>query len=582
MRPKAVIVLFCLLQVMWVNVVSSDELAPGAATLTWNNEDALSGRLVAFEDGYFRWQSKQFSEQLQINSDYISAVDFPEAKEVVEQTEKFRIQSLHGDVIFGDLLGIDDKEFTMRSDRLGEVRIKREHVRELQQLKHTDVLYDGPRWLDGWRTLRAGRMVSEWKATERGHLTTQKYNAELYRDLPRLDLAEINLVLRWNGKPGLQVDFSAPTELVAPGGKAQLSIKSWGDDLVATTSVGGTDFQPLLKLAERQSELRLRIVWDNKVGEAIISSPDGSVHGRVLIDKTKKATGILIKNRSDDLIIEHIRLCKWNGVSKSDNAEEGQSYLRLADGKLILGEIKELTDGKLLLQDGQQIEMSSVALAEFKSETPNEYHKHHVRFHDGTEFSGELLSIDDDHLDMKLSSTRDSIHAKRSDLDSIHCFQGRTDQFEFHLNGDGNRLSGNLAPVPGTEALGWAPIGSKTAVPIAVGTDQTIERRMGRSDASRPSGTDVIYLRDDSVLFGELNEISEDGNAVLTTTYTDTKKVPVSAVRAMEMLNGSGRVSFTDVDWEFTREARPLQQAQGRVEISDPISMRHPKLEHCG
>ena len=89
--------------------------------------------------------------------------------------------------------------------------VRREAVRELRQLDHNKVLYDGPRWLDDWRVLKVGRELSEWQATDMGYLTTEKYGAEIFHDLPQLDQAEINLAISWKEKPGFQVDFSGLT-----------------------------------------------------------------------------------------------------------------------------------------------------------------------------------------------------------------------------------------------------------------------------------------------------------------------------------------------------------------------------------
>ena len=552
------------------------------ATLKWNNEDSLGGELLGYHDNYIQWRSPQFSQTLEVHSDYIDAIDFAKPKKAPDPSnEPFRLETVGGNVFFGKLTTIDGKFVSIESQRLGSIRVKRDHAREIRHLKHTEVVFDGPRWLDGWRTLRAGRLVSEWEATEHGHLRTTKYNGELFRDLPKLKHAEIVLVLRWTGKPGLQIDFSSPAELVAPGGKTQLSIKSWGSDLVATSSMGGTDFQHLLKLADQQTELRLRIIWDNKVGEAIVSDPAGKVYGRVLVDKSKKKFGILFKNRSDNLTVERVRLSKWNGISKSEIREDGKSYVRLADGKLLTDTIASLADGKINLRNGDTLDLDELAMAELSPSSQAPPHDQHVRFQDGTELLGHINSIDQEQIEIDIPAVESTVNAKLQGAHSLHCFQDRTDQFEFHLVGNGNRLSGNLAPVPNTEALGWAPIGCKSALPLTLDGESTIERRMARTNSSRPLDTEVIFLRDDSVMFGEVHEINEKGLS-LTTAYTKRQIIPVSEVRATEILSGSGRVSFADADWEFMRESRPLQQAPGRIEISDPISMRNTKLEHGG
>ena len=274
MRHRFLISLFIAL----VSVRGTDaQTTPGS--IQWNNGDKLPGQLIGFQDDHFQWESDQFSDPLELHSDFIAAVDFPRQKATPAPVGGFRVETVSGDALFGDLVSIDESHIVLASDRLGTVRVRRGSIREIRQLKHTEVLYDGPRWLDDWTVLKAGRRVAEWEATEHGHLRTEKYGGELFHTLPELDVAEINLVLTWSGKPGFQVDFSAPSELVATRPRPRLSLKSWGTDVVAQSSLATADFQHLLKLGDRDTELRLRLVWDNKSGEIVIYGEGSRVLG---------------------------------------------------------------------------------------------------------------------------------------------------------------------------------------------------------------------------------------------------------------------------------------------------------------
>ena len=560
--------------------------ASQVGVLTWNNGDMLSGDMVSYEEGHVRWHSDQFSTPLDVHSDFLASIAFDVGPDKVTVTDAFRVETSSGDVVFGELEAIDADTITLDSSRLGRVELAREYVREIRQLKHTQVVYDGPRWLDGWTVLKAGRRVSEWEATEHGFLRTEKYGGELYHDLPELDVAEINLVFRWSGKPGFQVDFSSPSDLVATRPKPRLSIKSWGDDVVAQSSLATTDFQHLLKLADREKELRLRLVWDNLAGEVTINGAAGRALGRIVVDKAimRNGFGILIKNRSDDLIVEQVRLSKWNGASRSEDRKDGTSYVRLASGKLISDSIEsyDRSASDVELKASDPFPIDELAVAEFIPTGKKQFMPQHVRFEDGTEFSCEILSIDERNFKLTAPISKKVFVADRRGIESIRCFQGRTNEFEFHLVGDGNRLSGNLRPVHDSLALGWSPIGSRQPVGIEIGEKHTIERRMGQSiQPLAQLGSEVIYLRDNTVLIGEVQRISEQHMA-LASPYAEEQTIPLHEVKAVEMLQGSGRVSFTDPRWEFMRSTRPLQRAQEHMEIADPISIRDLTLPHRG
>ena len=558
---------------------------PANGTLQWNNGDRLEGQLLGYRDGYVRWDSPQFSSPLEIHSDYIAAVEFPSDRKDKASTEAFRIETSNGDVLFGNLEEINASTIKIRGERIGTLALRRDRVREVRQLKHTQVMYDGPRWLDGWKVLKAGRRVAEWEATEHGHLRTDKYGGELYHDLPELDVAEINLVLRWTGKPGFQIDFSAPVDLVSTRPRPRLSLKSWGNDVVAQSSLATADFQHLLKLTDQQTELRLRLVWDNKSGEVIVYGSGSRVIGRVLVQKPQRGRGfgILVKNRSDDLLIEQIRLSKWNGATTSEDRKPGEGYIRLANGDLVTSAIESLNirDKTVKLENGDEVAIDDIAVAEFIPLLSRQLQPQHLRFTDGSEIVGTLQNINDTIV-IESPVTAEPVSIQSEGLESIRCFQGRTDVFEFHLVGEGSRLGGNLRPVPETGTLGWAPVGSRHAVELEVGAEQMIERRMGQSEGQAGQrATEVVYLRDNSVLIGEL--LSIDGEQLtLTTPYTGERSVDVTKVRAAEMLQGTGRVNFDGPDWDFLRAARPMQRSQERLEVCDPISLRDLSLFHGG
>lgn len=555
-------------------------------SIHWNNGDKLPGELMGYQDGHFQWKSDQFSDPLELDSDFIAAVDFPRQMGAAVPVGGFRVETASGDALFGDLISVDDSAIVLASERLGTVRIRREFVREIRQLKHTEVLYDGPRWLDDWTVLKAGRRVAEWEATEHGHLRTEKYGAELYHDLPELEVAEINLVLTWTGKPGFQVDFSAPSELAATRPRPRLSLKSWGTDVVAQSSLATADFQHLLKLNDRESELRLRLVWDNKSGEIVIYGEGSRVLGRVVVEKPQPGVGfgVLVKNRSDDLTLEQIRLSKWNGATGSEDRQPGQGYVRLANGELANEtiDLMSVQASEVRLRSGKTLAIADIAVAEFVPTGAREFQPQHIRFSDGSEFSGRIEYVDDATLRVVVPAIEGQLSVKRDGLESIRCFQGRTNEYEFHLTTSVGRLSGNLRPVPESDAVGWAPVGSKYAVRLEVGVEQTIERRASREDGPvLQRGNEVVYLKDNSVLIGDL--VAVNGTELtVATPYSGQKQVPVSEVSAAEMMQGTGRVNLDRPEWEFLRSARPLQRSQDRLEVSDPISMRDLSLYHGG
>lgn len=559
---------------------------PLAGKISWNNGDSLSGTLTGLEDGVLRWTSDRFDRAQQLQVGVIDSISFQTGEPDESRSAAFRVQLATGDIFFGELAALSPKFLVLESERCGTIQLKREFVREIRQLRHTQVIYDGPRWLDSWRVLKAGRRLSEWTASEHGHLRTTKYGGEIFHDLPELAVAEINVAIAWTGKPGFQIDFSAPTDLVSSRPKSRLSIKSWGNDVVAQSSLNAADFQHLLKLSERQKELRLRIVWDNPAGEIIVTGGAGRELARVLIDKSTewKGFGVLVKNRSDDLTLEQIRVSKWNGTAHSKDREPGGSSLRLADGRLVIGDVESMRDGQLQVR-GQEdsVALDDLAVAEFVAAGRMPPQPAHLRFQDGAEVSGELLSIQDGVAMLKTPVAANAMSIRLDALEAIRFFQGKTDEYDFHLHfPDGKRLSGNLAPVSGSTQLGWKSVGSQNAVAL-VNPSATIERRMGRTvENGKRWGNEIIYFQDGSVITGNVTAINES-ELSMETPYSDPAQVAIEEnVRAVEIIQSAGRVSFASDDWEFLRDARPLQRSHERLEISNPVSFRDLDLYHGG
>ena len=554
--------------------------------LAWNNGDALDGQLVKLEDNLLSWVSPRFTSSQRIHVDVIDAISFKPDETDVTNDAQFRVQLSTGDILFGEMRSLTADSLELSSQRFGNISIKRDYLRELRQLRHTEVIYDGPRWLDSWRVLKAGRRLSEWKATEHGHLHTTKYGGEVFHDLPELEVAEINLGLTWTGKPGFQIDFSAPADLVSSRPKPKLSIKSWGNDVVAQSSLNAADFQHLLKLTERQKELRLRIVWDNTAGEIIVTGDAGRELARVLIDNQQKSEGfgVLVKNRSDDLTLEQIRVSKWNGTAHSKDRQPGKSYLRLADGRLVVGTVSGMENGQLRMSSADElVPLDQLAVAEFLPTGQVIPQASHLRFQDGAEISGQLLHVENAVAQLRTPVSAKPITIQLAQLESIRFFQGKTSEYDFHLHfPDGKRLSGNLAPVTNTQRLGWMPVGSQNAVGIADNT-ATVERRMGqRIDGGTRWGSEIVYFQDGSMVTGDVLSI-DDRQLAMQTPYSDLRDVPLQDnVRAVEIIQAAGRVSFASDNWEFLREARPLQRSHERMEISTPVSFRDLNLFHGG
>lgn len=558
--------------------------ADHSGTLIWNNRDQLEGNLRGFADGKLIWGSDLFDKPLRIDADVISHVMLQTEKTEAENSATFRLETQFGDVLFGDLRSVSDTEVELSSTRFGVISIKRQAVRELRQLSHNKVVYDGPRWLDDWRVLKVGRELSEWQTTDMGFLRTSKYGGEIFHDLPSLDQAEINLAISWKDKPGFQIDFSSPADLMGVRSKPKLSIKSWGTDIVAQSSFGTTSFVPLTKLTKNQTEFRLRIIWNNENGIARLLTAEGRELADVPVNKVANQFGVLFKNRSDDLTVEQIRLSKWNGKKQSGERKPGKAYIRLADGRLLDDSVKSLKLGarSIVTEAGESVKLSQLAIAELTPSAENEFESSRLRFADGTVISGDLVSMDETQLELNSSVLLQPIRGSHAGLTGIRFYNERTHEFDFELLSDGRRLSGNLKSVADSGRLGWASVGSEEAAAFDKNIRYTIERRLSEQvkQASLSAG-EIIYLQDGTVLLGEVRRMDSE-SLVVQTAYAGEVTLPFAKLRAVEMVRGSGRASFTDKSWKFLQDTRADLRSPDHLAVSKTVSMQNQELHHGG
>ena len=589
-----------------VGVICSNAWAanPLKGTLQLASGDVLTGSLTGANSGGLFWHSELFDGTFEIDQNQVHTVKFPPSSPLEQATsnERFRVSTVRGDVLFGDVIAMSPAHLTLDTVRGGRVSLKRASIREIRQVKHSEILYDGPNHLDDWRVLKVGRRKTDWKENEYGHLSTTTYGGELYRDLPRVDNAEIQLLLRWEGTPAFQIDFASAAEIVARK-PSRLSIKSWTDEVVAQTSVDVTEFSHLFDIDPNVKEMRLRILWNTESGNIVIHDGVGNQLSKTIADTQPRSHfGVFIRNRGDDLSVELLRVSRWNGMGPTGAEEGGSNYVRLADNTLVRGEIVSLdtTSQEMLVREFQpekqrsgtsapelaRYPLSDIALVETFRRDRDFENELNLLFNDGNELRGSIQELDGDTLTLGCASTEEPIALDVQGLREIR-FSGRRQsvaESPYRLTlANGRRFRGRFSSTGANGSLGWMPTGSKNSVELTTASEFTLDRvSFDRDVASK--GTmpqEILFLKDGTELAGVVDAIDAE-SVTVRTRYARKSKIPIERMQAIEMFDASGRVSFVAPTWESLRQTRPLQQSHKRLEISEQISIRDLTVKHDG
>ena len=526
-------------------------------TLYWTNGDSLPGKLMGASDNKLQWDTPLFTKSFSIDITKLQNATFGDGQKPVKNNEKLRFVTQGGQVVYGDLADIRDDELIIKSDRMGEVPIKRNAIRSFRQLENDTFIYIGPTGKDGWRTLNRVRSVDDWQANNFGHLSTGVVGAELFRQLQLPAVTQIDITLRWKRKPGFVITFADPDAIRLA--KQTIKLETWDDELVLQTLATTGDFEQLKTLTKDQKQVRLRLLWNQESGELSVYTPFGELLGKMTAGKenAKLRSGFYIQNKGSDLTLEHISVASWSGAVPS-KIVEGQSFVQLNNGDVINGTITNFdADQRKLTIDTEEgtkeVAVSEITSVDFgKRDAPADSPMQLV-YSDGTLLRGDLKGIEDDRVIVSSPISNQLLRAKLKDLRELRFLTAvRAEAADDTLRFNNAKLHGTLSPADDTGTLGWKPVGSENAAPLPTTHTATIQRSVDAETETKQNLTDIIYLKSGEVIPCDIIGISEK-EIDIETSFTDSnRKIAHERVKAISLHTESEFIasSFEARNWQ--------------------------------
>ncbi|MBM4093361.1 MAG: hypothetical protein FJ276_28715, partial [Planctomycetes bacterium] len=491
-----------------------------SGTLYWRNGDELTGTLLDANSSQVRWQADLFPKPFLLDVGKLDWLAVAGGRFFESAEGPFQFSVGTDDVLGGELVDVASETLVIRSRAHGSLSVKRAMVAGFQRVEAALNQLARLSELSTWTTLHRGRDVAEWSMTGEGGFATRVVGAELFRDLQLAETAEVDIVLRWEGKPGFLISFADPRATRLPNDVVKL--ETWEDDLVLQALGSSGDFKLLRGVSRGVESIRLRLVWNQRTAELTVLDADDRLLG-ALKGTAHSATGhtaLFIQNKSTALTVARVRVSSPT-IGSPDRLHEATCGIWLDSGEAIVGSVQGLDPAtgtlRIELERGgtREVAMTEVARVDLNAgpEVSGPPPELRIGCRDGRQLSGVLRSfgasellLQTSYADLPIRVAADSIRRLRFLAADTSLATGVSDIM--HVGG--MQLCGSLAPAGAEKrSLGWRPVGAVSASPLPQQTDVRICR--AAADASTAAGWpgDRLFLRQGDVVPGRVLAVDE-------------------------------------------------------------------------
>jgi peroxiredoxin len=585
-------------------VAQVQEEAP-PATLRWKNGDELPGKLVGATAERLTWQSPVLSQPITVDLNYLESVRAAKPAAAGPAGGPLRFAIANGDMLDGELVGISDTQFQIKSARHGPMSIIRSWVTSVTRADRVELVdltrTGAQRWqsLDRQWNVQSGELVG-WKKDEPGQVSTTTPGARLFLPVNLPAVCEIELALRWQSMPSFTFAYGALPALKRRSG--DLQVDTWADELVVQTIAHPDDFEHLVTLNPKSKFLRLRLLWNRETGQLAVY--DGSFNLLAVItgarDQSPRA-GLFLENRGADLTVNVLRVGVWDGKQRSDELAS-QDRISTLDGSEFYGKIAGLdADGFMQVNttDGgtQRVPVAQVAAIEIRGAPAAKIDDDppgtsNLRYHDGTRLHGQFLAIDKGAAVFKTAFSVEPVNSLLSGLRDLTLPNSPATSLPaapFVLSMGSHQLRGTLAAAG--SALGWRPAGSNDVIPLSADGRARITRiepvTPNKDDPKQDDLSqflDSVYLNNGDRI--PCNVLAVDDVALrVAPGVGEATSIPRDEVKAIELnTRVSGPISsFLDSRWQFvSRQEKAIEQVDRRILIRGRADANHPDLMKDG
>jgi thiol-disulfide isomerase/thioredoxin len=437
---------------------------PAGAVLHLVDGSFVAGELRASADPkVLNWRAPAFAEPLTFPLGAVHAIQYPVAGAPPKPTGDFFFELMDGDVLYGDLLGVNDSTLELKSARIGQIHLRRDAIVRFYRWNGADTLYLGPNGLSDWQVISSAR---GWR-DEGGRLATETSGASVftYQKIP--DRAMIEAELSWKRKPNFMFVLGDPRDRT--GRPQSFRLEVWDDDLVMVgESAKAADAVLLQKIGPGEGRIRFQACLNREEGRLTVLHSDGTLWATVDAKSGDgmPRSGLNLTNITGDIRLEYVRIVSWNGQLPG-SALRNQPRLRRLDGSIVYGDLisYDPKTKQFVVREGKtEVQIKLDALAEVycasafskKKAAPDatgqrEAPPMRVVSRDGSCLSGWVTRIEDKQLSLVCPGIKEELRLPLADLRRVSALHSgkrppvpQKDGQQGRLEMDGLSLRGRL------------------------------------------------------------------------------------------------------------------------------------------
>ncbi|MGV3773737.1 MAG: hypothetical protein ACO1QB_12605 [Verrucomicrobiales bacterium] len=349
------------------------------ALLQFLDGSSLHGNLAGIEAGKnLAWKHPAATDLLNFTATNLSSVRFESATFAApEFRPTCRFYFRNGDEVIGNLISISNQTTRLESWIGGNLEAARASMESITfSTRGYKLLYEGPNGTNGWRT---GRNPRSWEYRDGTFIAN---GADLLgRDFGLTTSSTIEFDLAWNSNFSLSItlyaqaidrfDYSSSAYLLYLGPAAvNLQRVQAG---AGASLLGQAQIPSMLRKSKTHFEIRC-----NKEDATISLFADGAFVQRWRDPSgfVAKGTGVVFFSQVEPkgMKISNIRVAEWDGRFEPDilaNLPPTEDVVLLANHDRVMGQIKQITDGKMTMMvktNSLDIPLARVTQIRFKQE----------------------------------------------------------------------------------------------------------------------------------------------------------------------------------------------------------------------
>jgi hypothetical protein len=403
-------------------VRAADEPVPRQQVLHLTDGRTMDGEIRnSSESGVLRYKAATGDAVSDIPWKNVAAIYWPPPAVQPKTTGDFRFELAGGDVVFGSLVGLGDKQAELDIPRLGRIHVRRGNLHRIDRWRDSaEWTYFGPNGLAGWNE-PAGE--KKWR-DDSGRPATDSPNASIRGQFGVSERTSIEFEISW--KSHADFVFAVGVGDTEESVKRAFRFEVWGSDLIIQRELQTeADLHIVHQISPGPGRVHLEAYLDQKANRLVVLSPRGENLGELTVGHNLPALpGLYMLNEHQgDVRLEWLRIGPWRGDILRD-VRADQTRIDCADGSNVTGALSrfEATSKEFVLKSetGElRVPMSRVSSVLLSAVKVGTTRRIRAVDQDGSRVSGEPVDVKDGALFLKVPGIEETLRVSLGSLRTL-------------------------------------------------------------------------------------------------------------------------------------------------------------------